>query len=53
MVLLAYSKCKTANVPISNILPKMLPNCALHFGQYVQLITIDWADQTDAMAKQM
>ena len=28
----------------------MLLNFALNFGQYVQLITIDWTDQTDTMA---
>ena len=39
--------------PFETYYLKMLPNFALNFAQNVQLITIDWADQTDNMAQQM
>ena len=32
---------------------KNVSNLTLNFGQYVQLITIDWADQTDTITQQM
>ena len=55
MVLMTYSECKTPNVPIETYCPKcfQISKFALNFGQYTQLITTDWADQSDSMAKQI
>ena len=51
---MAYSECK---LPMSLFKTTYQSTTklifALIFGQYVQLITIDWADQTNNMAQQM
>ena len=39
--------------PFETYYQRTLPNLALNFCQYMQLITIDWADQNDTMAQQM
>ena len=46
---------QTAYVSIWNIWPQNATKFkfAFDFGQYVQLITINWTDHTDTMAQQM
>ena len=52
IVLLAYSKCKLPMSLFENTLPNNATKFCINFGQYMQLITIDWADQNDTMAQQ-